>query len=220
MICRRAAMLVSIAAPLFLPFGAYADELNKSATEQITIIYLHGRIIEDEGVTPTHPTFGLYDYPAILTALGSRGANVISEARPPGTDAGEYARETISRIDELLDGAVRPENIVVVGFSKGGIISIIVSDSYDHPDIRYVIMAACAGWLDGYPELRLTGHVLSVHEESDASAGSCRSFAERNDELGSFREFETSTGKQHGAYYLPYPEWIVPVLDWIDSDEL
>jgi hypothetical protein len=216
---RRCAILFALFGALLLPISVDASEPDDPSAGHPTIFYLHGRIIEEEGTTPTHPTYGLYDYPAILSALESRGANVISEVRPSGTNAEEYARETIARIEGLLDDGVSPGSIVVVGFSKGGVISIIVSSLFDQPDIRYVIMAACSDWLDAYPQLQLTGHVLSVYEKSDASAGSCRSFAERNDALGSFQEIQISTGKEHGAFYLPRSEWVLAVLDWIDGGD-
>jgi hypothetical protein len=219
MIRRCIAILVSAAAWSFLPFSAGAKELDESAADQTTIVYLHGRIIEDEGVTPTHPTYGLYDYPAVLAALELRGANVISDVRPSGTSVTEYAREAVLNIETLLEDGVSPDEIVVVGFSKGGVISIFISSQFNQPDIRYVIMAACSDWLDAYPQLQLTGHVLSVYEESDESAVSCRSFAERSDALESFQEIQIETGAQHGAFYLPRSEWVLPVLDWIDGDD-
>jgi len=37
------------------------------------LIFLHGRIVEDEGARPTHPDFGVYEYAAILDALAARG---------------------------------------------------------------------------------------------------------------------------------------------------
>jgi hypothetical protein len=194
-------------------------DVDAAAVDDTYIFYLHGRIIEEEGVTPLHPTFGLYDYPAIVAALGSRGAEVVSEVRPSGTDVNDYARKTVMDIEKLIDGGVAPGQIVVVGFSKGGVISIYVSDILGLPEIRYVILAACGDWLTSYPELQLTGHTLSIFEESDTSAGTCRQFADRSKDLGSFRESMISTGKEHGAFYLPRSEWTVPTLDWIHNDD-
>jgi len=47
-----------------------------------TIFYLHGRIIEVEGVQAVHERFGLYDYLGTIEALRANGATVISELRP------------------------------------------------------------------------------------------------------------------------------------------
>ena len=41
-------------------FGnAVAQGGEADAADEIHLFYLHGRIIEDEGPTPIHPTFGL-----------------------------------------------------------------------------------------------------------------------------------------------------------------
>lgn len=184
-----------------------------------TVFYLHGRIIEEKGVRPVHPKFGLYDYPAVVEALGSRGADVISEVRASGTVVDEYAKKTVADIEGLIAKGVAPDQIVVVGFSKGGAIAIYVSSLLDKPDVRFVFMASCGRWISSQPELRPTGHVLSVFEESDGIAGSCDELASRDEDLGSFREIEISTGKQHGAFYVPRAEWLEPVLDWIHGGD-
>ncbi|HAW94322.1 TPA: alpha/beta hydrolase, partial [Candidatus Azambacteria bacterium] len=124
------------------------------------VIYLHGRIIENAGPRPTDPRFGLYDYPAVLEALASRGAVVISAQRPPDTDMDAYAGIVVTQIEELIDRGVPPENIVVAGFSKGGGIAIRVSSVLRRPQVRFVLLAACPqGPIP--TQLRLTGHVLS-----------------------------------------------------------
>jgi hypothetical protein len=183
-----------------------------------TVYYLHGRIIEEKGVQPVHPKFGLYDYPAVVVALGTRGANVISEARASGTVVDEYAKKTVADIEGLIAGGVAADQIIVVGFSKGGAIAIYISSLLDNPDVRFVFMASCGRWISSQPELRPTGHVLSVIEESDGIAGSCDELAFRNKDLGSFQEIKISTGKQHGAFYVPRAEWLEPVLDYIHGD--
>ncbi len=197
---------------VFLNFGVQAEE------EQPIILYLHGMIIENEGPTPTHPEFGLYDYPAIVEALGSRGARVISEVRDANTNIYDYAAVTIKQIERLISQGVSPDRIVVIGFSKGGAIMIHVSSFLRRPEIRYVPLAACSSWLSEYPHLRLTGHVFSVYETSDELAGSCKSMFNKNKELKSFDERRISTGNRHGAFYLPDPRWLDPVLDWVYDD--
>ena len=206
----RNVILLSVVATMVFADAVHADETY--------LFYLHGRIIEDEGVTPTHPTYGWYDYPSIVAALESRGATVLSEARAADTDVLEYSRQVVSEIEKLLNDGVEPNDINVVGFSKGGVITIMVSDSLDYPGIRYVIMAACSNWFDSYPRLSLSGRVFSVFEQSDAMAGSCQSLADRDDSPDSFLELQISTGAAHGAFYLPRSDWLEPVLDWVHGD--
>jgi hypothetical protein len=198
--------------------AAHAQVPATVAADEPVIIYLHGRIIEEEGSTPVHPRWGLYDYPEILEALGSNGAIIKSDVRESGTDIYEYAGKTIKLIEGLISQGVSPDRIVVIGFSKGGVITIHVSSFLRRPEIRYVTLAACGDWLNANPNLRFTGHVFSIWEKSDQTGGSCQNLSKVSSELGSFREKRISTGKEHGAFYLPRSDWVEPVLDWIHDN--
>ena len=112
-------------------------------------------------------------------------------------------------------GTLTIGQIVVAGFSKGGGIAILTSDLLGHPDVRYVLMASCADWLSSSPELHLSGHVFSIYEASDELGSSCADLANRGNAVTSFRELQISTGKQHGAFYLPYTDWMQPLLNWV-----
>lgn len=184
---------------------------------KIHLIYLHGRIVENSGPRPTDSRYGLYDYPAILEALSSRGAVVISAQRPPGTDMNRYAGVVVSQVEDLIDRGVPPENIVVAGFSKGGGIATRVSSFLRRPQVRFVLLAACH---DGpmAANVRLTGRVLSVYEASDTLAGSCKPLADQAEGPQFFEEIKISTGKLHGAFYMPLPTWVDPVLDWVHGN--
>jgi len=184
---------------------------------RVHLIYLHGRIIENSGPRPTDGRFGLYDYPAVLDALSSRDAIVISTQRGPGTDVNAYAGVVISQIERLLQGGVPPEQVVVAGFSKGGSIAVHVSSFLRRSQVRFVLLAACGDRPDE-PQLRLTGRVLSVYETSDTLAGSCKLLVDHPEQPQSFEEVMISTGKAHGAFYVPLSVWIDPVLDWVHGD--
>lgn len=58
--------------------------------------------------------------------------------------------------------------------------------------------------------------MLSIYETSDTLAGnSCRPLAQHAEKPESFDERAISTGRSHGAFYLPLEEWVDPVLDWV-----
>lgn len=199
------------------PTGSiYTDVPASPEPTKTYVIYLHGRIIENMGPRPTDSRFGLYDYPAVLEALSSRGAVVISAQRPPETDMNEYAGFVVAQVEKLIERGVPPENIVVIGFSKGGGIAMRVSSFLRRPQVRFVLLAACPGGPLA-PQIRLTGRVLSIYEASDTLAGSCRPLADQLEKPQSFKEIKIATGKLHGAFYLPLQEWLDPVLDWVHA---
>lgn len=85
-----------------LAMQAHAGTVVTTAPEKPSpsatyLFYLHGRIIENSGPRPTDPRFGLYDYPAVLDALASRGAVVISSQRPANTNMYAYAGTIVDR---------------------------------------------------------------------------------------------------------------------------
>lgn len=210
------AVSLLLSAPAFA--GTVLTDLPAAPDPALSyVFYLHGRIIEVEGPRPTHPEFGLYDYPAVLEALASEGAVVISEQRSPDIGVDAYAEKVLSQIEQLIAGGVAPQRIAVVGFSKGGAITTFVSNKSERPEIRFALLAVCGEWLAQQPSLRLTGQVLSIHESSDSLGGSCDSLAQRPPGPASFAEIEISTGLRHGAFYQPRDEWTVPLLEWLQQ---
>ena len=118
-----------------LPLIVVADQANYYPFPQAIdpearyLIYLHGRIIEDEGPEAVSPEFGPYEFHATLEYLAAAGSMVIAEVRAPNTDADAYARRVVEQVNTLIERNVPPENITVVGFSKGGAIAIVTSAS-------------------------------------------------------------------------------------------
>lgn len=209
-----------LAAVLPAPAGTRALDVPDAVdTSRVYLIYLHGRIVEDAGPRPTDARFGLYDYPAILDALASRGAQVILAKRKPGTEVNAYADVVVAQVDRLIQAGAPPGKIVVAGFSKGGDIAIHASSLMKRPEVRFVLLAACWDRPDQL-SLRLTGRVFSVHETSDELAGSCRPLADVAEPPQSFEELTISTGKAHGTFYLPLAAWVDPVLDWVHGQPL
>ena len=92
------------------------------------LFYLHGKIIEDQGLPAISPEFGKYRYTEILQVLADNGFTVISEQRPKNADGWAYARKGARQIAELMQAGVPPGQITVVGASKGAAIAAGISN--------------------------------------------------------------------------------------------
>ena len=178
------------------------------------LFYLHGAIIERAGVRPTHPEFGVYEYREILEVFAGRGFVVISEARPGGTDGTAYAAKVAGQVRALITAGVAPENITVVGFSKGGGIAITASSILSEERLNFVFMGACGPWLDKRPEVVPHGRLLALREASDDLVGSCEALFGRVTGEGEREEVTLELGGGHGAFYRPHPEWVDPIGEW------
>lgn len=201
--------------------SAQAGELFTSFPDEIDpgekyVFYSHGLIVEGTDPRPVHPRYGVYDFPAIKAALADSDFNVIAYQRPAGTDPKAYARILAGQVRDLLAAGVDPKNVTILGFSRGGQITAYASNELRKTPVNTIIMAGCLSWVDKEPDIRLSGDALSIYETSDF-VGSCRKLADRSPGMLSFEELAISTGKEHGAFFTPRPEWLEPVKSWIDA---
>jgi pimeloyl-ACP methyl ester carboxylesterase len=198
-----------------------ASEAETPAVGDRYLIYLHGRIIEDQGPRAIHPRFGMYEYPEILEAFTSSGFRVSSRQRPAGSRPPEAARDTAAEVRRLLDAAVPADAITVVGFSKGGMIAVLTAVEVDDPRVNYVFMACCGPWIDSLfedPERRIRGRMLSIFEASD-DVGSCAALFAHASADSVTSEVELHLGGGHGAFYGPRSGWLEPVVRWARGDD-
>lgn len=179
------------------------------------LIYLHGRIIEDQGRRPTSPAWGVYEYQKVLEALAADGATVISEQRKPMTDMDQFAAHVAEQVRQLLGAGVRPERVAVVGFSKGGGIATRASALLEDPRINFVFLAACGDGNFQGVNLRVWGRILSVYEESDDVGRSCAELFAKAGATGTRSEIRINVGEQHGTFFRPHIEWLDPVRRWV-----
>ena len=153
------------------------------------VIYLHGRIIEEQGPAAISPEFGAYQYDAILDSLRVAG-----------------------QVDSLLKAGIPAARIAVVGFSKGGGIAIQAAARLHRTDLTFVFMGACG---DGNVPFKVAGRVLSVFEASDSLGRSCAALFATALPGTTHEERQIHTGLKHGAFYQPRSEWLEPVRAWI-----
>jgi hypothetical protein len=203
-----------------LPLGSQAVQLYEHFPEAIHpseryVIYSHGLIVEGDDPRPISPKYGQYDFPAIKQALFARGGfNLIAQQRPKNSDFPGYVDTLTTWVRRLLRAGVKPSRITLVGFSRGGQLTVYASSDLAAEGINTAILAICEdGDVVRDPPLILGGNLLSIYETSDG-LGSCKKLAAHS-HLASFTEVAISTGKGHGAFFQPRPEWITPLRAWI-----
>jgi hypothetical protein len=212
-------MCSSLALLLLVPISGRAVEIYSRFPHTIQaseryVIYSHGMIVEGDDPKPVSPQYGQYDFPAIKQALFNAGGfNLIAYQRPKSTDD-SYADTLKSWVKRLLDAGVKPSRITLVGFSRGAQLTALASSGVAAEGINTALLAICEdGDVSHAPGLVLGGNLLSIYETSD-ELGSCRKLSARS-HLKSFKEVAISTGKRHGAFFQPLPQWTEPLKAWI-----
>ena len=208
----------------FTSFSGYAETLYEQFPGEIHadekyVFYSHGFIVEGSDPIPVHPEYGKYDFPAVTQSLFEIGGfNLIAHHRPANTDIGDYVDSFESWVNALLEAGVEPSNIVLIGFSRGSLLTALTSSRFSNSGIKTILMAVCyEGDIASDPTIQLGGNLLSIYVTTDR-AGDCNKLAARS-ELDSFDEIQITTGKSHGAFYLPREEWLNPIQNWLSEVE-
>jgi hypothetical protein len=211
--------LLLLALSLLAPISSGAVDLYDRFPDSIQaseryVIYSHGLIVEGNDPKPVSPKYGQYDFPAIKQSLFKDGGfNLIAYQRPKSTDD-SYADTLGSWVHRLIVAGVAPSRITLVGFSRGAQLTALASNGLASAGINTALLAICEnGEVSHAPGLNLGGNLLSIYETSD-ELGTCGKLAARS-HLKSFKEVSISTGKKHGAFFQPLPEWITPLKQWI-----
>jgi hypothetical protein len=209
----------SLALLVLVPIGSRAVEIYDRFPDAVHageryVFYSHGMIVEGDDPKPISPQYGQYDFPAIKQTLFSAGGfNLIAFQRPKSSDDA-YATTLKLWVRRLLDAGVKPSRITLVGFSRGAQLTALASNDLASEGINTALLAICEeGDVSHATGLVLGGNLLSVYETSD-ELGSCRKLSARS-HLKSFKEIAISTGKRHGAFFQPLPQWIGPLKAWI-----
>lgn len=191
--------------------GVQADASNTY------VFYSHGFIVEGKQTNPVHPRWGEYDFPAVAKAIADNGIDVIAYHRPKGSDFTAYSLQLAAQVRDLLSKGVPANQITLLGFSRGGRITAHASHALSKTPVNTIILAGCGAWvMKGEPWVKITGAFLSVVEDTD-DVGTCQLLKNRSKAVQGYDEININTGKEHGAFYQPRPEWLLPVVNWIKA---
>ena len=194
----------------------------QQATGPKYLIFLHNRFIEGHGPLEEHPSYGRAEYQEILTRFRKDGFIVLSEKRPENTDVELYAGKVKAQIDSLLHAGARPENITVVGTSKGGYIAQYVSSLSRDPKLNFVFIGSSFDDdIKGVDDITLYGRVLSITEASDTGRVDLSTQARfKRSKFEDFREILLHTNLHHGFLFKALDAWIVPTEKWALFDRI
>jgi len=180
------------------------------------VFYLHGMIIEVQGVNAVSDDFGPYKYNSIIDSLDAAGYQVHSEVRTAKNDFNAFCQKVSREIDQLILDGVSPRAITVIGASKGAKMAMQISD-LNIQTVNYVLLGANSDGTEQRFDWELHGHILGIYEKSDKVAGKDYSYwINRSPEAKEFEQLEINTGLGHGFLYRPIKEWLGPAKVWIE----
>jgi hypothetical protein len=188
------------------------------------LFYLHGRIIELQGPEAVSPIFGRYEYQGILEAFAARGFVVVAEVRSDEAGAA-FVEATARQVRGLLEAGVPADQITVMGFSKGGALTLGVSALVAADEVHYAILAGCFGGAESaarqgpnlrgrFLSLNLRGRFLSLLDRSDRFSPSCKALFAHAAHVRDKTEHVFETELDHGLFYEPRAEWVDRVVTW------
>jgi metallo-beta-lactamase class B len=192
--------------------GILEDVPDRPDPQSRYALYVHGRILEEQGVGAVSAEFGLYQYETILQVLAARGFRVIAEARKgdPGPD---YPKKLAARVRKLLQAGVPPSHVSVVGASKGGFLAMATAAELQEDAVSYVVLAGCGSSTEALAS-RLRGRILSVYDAADRLRPSCEGTFAAAPKLQEKREIVVRKDLDHGLLYRPLADWLDPLVEW------
>ncbi|EKF55976.1 hypothetical protein I215_03495 [Galbibacter marinus] len=183
------------------------------------IFFLHNRFLETHHLNDRHFEFGRTEYREIIHKFENAGFIVLSEKRNGNVNARTYAVKINGQIDSLINQGVHPNNITVIGTSKGGYIAQYVSTLAKNQDLNFVFIASFReSDIRNIPEINFCGNILTIYEKTDPYGVSA---IERKNisscTIVNFKELQLNTGKGHGFIFKALNQWIKPSIDWANG---
>jgi pimeloyl-ACP methyl ester carboxylesterase len=211
-----AAALLALAALPAAPRAARCEEPGPRH-----LIYLHGRIVQDQqSARPKHPEWGYYELEQILATFRDRGFVVSGEIRPKDATLDGSAERVALQVRALRASGVPLERITILGGSMGGAIALRAALVLQEKDLRVAVLGACLsltvpGLAKEYGRAP-AGRMLTIRDTSDETSEPCPAWKDDPARYPSLRAREVviATGQSHGFLYRPLPEWVEPFVEW------
>jgi len=179
------------------------------------VIYLHGQIIEEQGINAHSTLFGKYAFEEIIDFLRNTPATVYADVHDSNVHFVHYCQQISNRIDSLILTGIRPNQITVLGASKGGVMAMIISNMNETP-INYIFLGSNNITIEQENDWSFNGRILGIYDLSDKLAGKPYDhWIEQSPNAKSFKQVELNTGVGHGFLYKPIDEWLLPTKEWI-----
>jgi len=205
--------------------GIHTDVPRSINPDARYLIYMHGARPENFPLSEPHPTRGLFEYDKIIAAFAAGGFEVISELRTEKTNPRRYARtRTLKRVKALITMGVPAHHITVAGFSKGGLMSLIVATQAKQPKLNIVNMAGCGKgqFRKAYENFlandasKMSGRMLSIYDSQDKISGSCKETKAKSAQLV-FEETVLEVGAGQATFYTPKKVWMEKITVWANA---
>lgn len=182
------------------------------------IFYLHGRIIELQGIHAVSERYGAYEYENIIKALTQENTIVHSDVRTDPVDFNAYCEKVVVQIQDLLDEGILAKDITIIGASKGAVMAMYIAH-LSEANINYILLGANNDVIEQENDWNLHGRILGIYEKSDQVAGkNYQYWIERSKASSQFEELALDTGLDHGFLYRPIDAWLQPAKAWIFSE--
>ena len=201
-------------------FYLVANQVKKTQnleTEKDYIFFIHNKFLEENPDGTFSKEYNVKaEYNKILKSFSKDGFVVLSEKRKPNTNTIEYAKKIVLLIDSLMQKGVKPNNITVIGTSKGGYIAQFVSTFAKNPNLNFVFIGSFQNTdIAEIPAINFCGNILTIYEKSDVFGVTAVKRKQTSKlKINQFKEIELNTGLKHGFLYIASDEWLKPSKMW------
>jgi dienelactone hydrolase len=182
------------------------------------VFYLHGSGVEQS------PTKAKEDWRGNMRSLEGKGFVVMAELRGVNTNVRDYGKKISDQAKGLMAKGVPPENITILGYSKGGMIALSAAAWTQEPRMNFVILAGCG--TDKRPEIRESqasvaprykGRMLSIFDAADPEFGSCQALFDAAGAGVRASERRIETGLGHQAFSRASAVWFDPTVEFMST---